>query len=331
MKIDIFTHIITEKYDQALSKVGSLNPRVRERHSIFPPVLFDLSLRFAGMDRFADVVQVLSMAEPSIEQATDSRKAVDLARIANDELAELVARYPERFAAAVASLPMNNIDAALKEVDRAVNDLKLRGVQIFSSIDDKPLDSPEFLPLYEKMSQYNLPIWIHPARSIDHADYRTEAVSNYNIYFVYVWPHETTVAMVRLSCSGILEKYPNLKFITHHCGGTVPFLASRIADLGSKGRMNGTGKYGQLTREPVDYLKMFYGDTATYGQVSALMCGYDFFGADHILFGTDMPFSVGEPGVSGVRQVISGIDNMAISALAKKKIYGDNARRLLHL
>ena len=90
-------------------------------------------------------------------------------------------------------------------------------------------------------------------------------------------------------------------------------------------------KYEQLTKEPVEYLKMFYADAAIYGEVPALMCGYNFFGAEHILFGTDMPFSVSEPSISGVRKTISGIDQMEISDLEKRKIYQDNARRLLRL
>lgn len=331
MKIDIFCHILPEKYDQALSKVGSSNPRIQGRSSGFPPALLKLEPRFEIMDKFEGLVQVPTLAEPPLEQVTDAEKAIDLARIVNDNLAELVTKYPDRFASAVAALPMNNIDAALKEVDRAINDLKLRGVLVYSSVNDKPLDSPEFLPLYEKMSQYDLPIWIHPTRGQDQPDYRTEEQSYYAVNGLFGWPYETTVAMARLSFSGIMEKYPNLKIITHHCGGIAPYLAGRIADLGAIIKMFGEAKYAPLTKSPVEYLKMFYGDTATYARPPALMCGYDFFGAEHMLFGTDMPFALVEPSASGVRLAISGIDQMDISDAEKKMIYEDNARRLLHL
>lgn len=329
MKIDIFSHISPAKYDRAISKASSLYPRVKERYGRFPS-LFDLDRRFEIMDKFEDLVEVLTLVEPPIEQVMDSEKAVDLAKIANDDMAELVTKYPDRFVAAVAVLPMNNMDEALKEVDRAINDLKFRGVQIYTPVNDKPLDSPEFLPFYEKMSQYDLPIWIHPTRGADHADYKTEDKSIYRLHGLCGWPHETTVAMVRLSCSGILEKYPNLKIITHHCGGTIPYLAGRIAEVGTAGSME-TAKYKQLTKEPIEYLKMFYGDTAIYGEVSALMCGYHFFGAEHMLFGTDAPFAGSEPGISGIRLAIKGIERMEISDTEKKKIYEDNARRLLRL
>ena len=144
MKIDIFCHILPEKYDQALSKVGSTNPRIQSRATGYPPALLKLEARFEIMDKFEGLLQVPNLAEPPLEQVTDAEKAVDLAKIVNDNLAELVTKYPNRFASAVAALPMNNIDAALKEVDRAINDLKLRGVLVYSSVNDKPLDSPEF-------------------------------------------------------------------------------------------------------------------------------------------------------------------------------------------
>ena len=156
-------------------------------------------------------------------------------------MAELVLKYPDRFLAGVACLPMNDMDAALTETDRAITDLGLKGVLIYTPINDKPLDAPEFIPLYEKMCQYNLPILIHPMRNPDYPDYRTENASKYRVYNTFGWPYETTVAMTRIVFSGILEKYPNLKFVTHHCGGMVPYLAERIKqfyDLGDAQRGN---------------------------------------------------------------------------------------------
>lgn len=325
MKIDIFSHIFPQKYKDSIVKVATSNTpalgRIKdERHAI----LSDLDARFKMMDEFEGYTNVLTLAEPPIEQIAESEKAVELARIANDQMAELVTKYPDRFVAAVAALPMNDVDSALKEVDRAINDLKLKGVQVYTSINDKPLDSPEFLPLYEKMSQYDLPIWIHPIGGTG------EEINH--IVSCCSWPHETSVAMARLVCSGILEKYPNLKFITHHCGGTIPYLAGRIAELGAKDLLQGVAKFQPLTREPIEYLKMFYGDTAIYGQVPALMCGYHFFGAEHMLFGTDMPLgSHTEPGIFGVRAAVVGIDQMEISIEEREKIYAGNARRLLCL
>jgi predicted TIM-barrel fold metal-dependent hydrolase len=116
------------------------------------------------------------------------KNATELAMALNDEMAELVTRYPDRFPAGVACLPMNDTDAALKETDRAINQLRLRGVLIYTPVNDKPLDAPEFMPLYEKMSRYNLPILIHPMRNPDYPDYRTETESKYRLYNTFGWP-----------------------------------------------------------------------------------------------------------------------------------------------
>jgi predicted TIM-barrel fold metal-dependent hydrolase len=332
LKIDIFSHISTLEYKNAISKINLLEPKVQERAILFGTTLSNLDARFEWMDKFENYVNVLTFAEPPIELIPDLKKAEELAKIANNSMAELVVKYPDKFIAAVASLPMNNMDATLKEVDRAIKELKMRGVQIYSNVNGKPLDSPEFLPLYEKMAQYDLPIWIHPARGQDHADYKTETRTFYGAVGLYGWPHETSVAMARLACSGVLEKYPNLKFITHHCGGTVPYLAGRVSELGSRSRITDEAKVKKLTKEPIDYLKMFYGDTAIYGEVPALMCGYYFFGPEHMLFGTDMPLgSISKPGIAGLEAAIKGIDQMPISDSDRKKIYEGNAKRLLHL
>jgi predicted TIM-barrel fold metal-dependent hydrolase len=122
--------------------------------------LTDRDARLRILDEFEDMVQVLSVTVPPLEEIVNPEEAAELARIANDEMAELVNKYPNRFVGAVAGLPMNDVDAALRETDRAIKDLKFKGVQIASSINGKPLDRPEFLGLYEKMAQYDLPIWI---------------------------------------------------------------------------------------------------------------------------------------------------------------------------
>ena len=319
MKIDIFTHISPPRYNETLSKIGVQNPRVNERSRTTHSPLSDVRSRFEFMDKFEDIVQVLTLAEPPIEQVTDSKKAVDLAKIANDELAELVSKHPDRFIAAAAALPMNNMDAALQEVDRAINDLKLRGVQIYTSVNEKPLDSPKFLPLYERMSQYDLPIWIHPVKKLGESDYLGEQGSKYGLAAVIGWPHATSMAMMRLACSGVLEKFPNLKFITHHAGGTVPYLAKRIefAPL----------TYENLPKPITHYLRSFYYDTAVQGNTPNLMCAYAFCGADHMLFGTDSPMV----GLSLLEDTIRSVHAMNIPEADKNKIFKENARQLLKL
>lgn len=330
MRIDIFTHILPAKYKESLYKVAPSGLDIINNISS-TPTLFDLDHRFRIMDKFDGLMQVLTISSPPIEQVADSNTAVDLAKLANDGLAELISKYPDRFAAGVACLPMNNMDAALRELDRAINELKLCGIELHTPINDKPLDFPEFLPIYAEMSKYDLPIWIHPRRGQKYADYKTEEESKYRVFSVFGWPYETTVAMTRLVFSGMLEKYPSLKFITHHCGGMIPYLRERV--VGSYERIFkdlGDNISCGLTKPHIEYFKMFYNDTAINGNTSALMCAYDFCGADHLLFGTDMPFDT-EYGERNPRQIIKAIEQMAISDLEKKKIFEDNARKLLRL
>ena len=318
------------QYKERLFKIAPSNLDIIKNVGSTPS-LFDLNQRFRIMDKFEGLMQVLTLSAPSLEEIADQREAKELAMVANDGIADLITKFPKRFPAGVATLPMNDIEAALKELDRAIKDLKLKGIQIYTPINDKPLDSPQFLPIYEKMSEYDLPIWIHPRRAQTYTDYKTESESKYRIFSVFGWPYETTVAMARIVFGGILERYPNLKIITHHCGGMVPYFKERI--IGSYERIFDHLKDDlrkDLRRHHIEYFKMFYNDTAINGNTSALMCAYDFFGADHLLFGTDMPFDT-EYGERNTRQIINAIEQMTISDIEKEMIFRTNAERILNL
>lgn len=324
-KIDMFPHILPKKYNDELLKKSRPNYNLEANR--LRPALTDLNLRFKTLDKFEGLKQVLTLGSPPIEFAVSPRDAIDLARLANDEMAELVNKFPDKFIAAVASLPMSDIDASLRELDRAIKDLRFKGIQIFSSINGKPLDSPEFLPLYEKMVQYDLPIWIHPARDREIPDYPGEKVAKYGLFVAFGWPYETSMAMGRLVYSGVMEKFPTLKFIAHHCGAMIPFFSVRIPVLEAAG----PGEIMKLTKPPVQYFKRFYGDTVLGGNTPALMCGYGFFGADHMVFGTDYPYPGPFPGDLNVESIIKAIDRMNITEEEKAKIFSKNPRRLLKL
>lgn len=330
MKIDIYPHILPKKYMNQVYKKAGQNFYLRDVDDA-TPTLWDLEARFRIMDAYPGLTQVLTIASPPLEDVFSPEDAVDLAKMANDEMAELVAKYPDRFVGAAACLPMNDMDATLKEVDRAIQDLHLNGVQIYSPINEKPLDHPDFLPLYEKMAGYDLPIWIHPKRGIDFADYKTESRSKYWIFSMFGWPYETTAAMTRLVFSGVLERWPNLKFITHHCGGMVPYFADRIAGGQEYAAKCLNAKFSRtLSKPPIEYFRMFYADTAVYGATPSLMCGYAFFGADRMLFATDMPYDA-EGGDRYTRDTIKAIEQMQISQAEREHIFEGNARRILKL
>jgi predicted TIM-barrel fold metal-dependent hydrolase len=330
MKIDIFTHVMLPKYKQRLYKYAEkfeTERKVQDRR----PILTDSEARLRKLDDFDDVVQVLSTTMPPVEQIAGPDEAAELARICNDEMAELVGKNPRKYIAAIANIPMNNMDAALKETERAVKELGFKGVQIYGTVNGKPLSSDEFLPLFELMSALDLPIWIHPIRRSHDADYSTEKVSYHQIFSIFGWPYDTTAAMARLVFAGVLEKYPAIKFITHHSGGMVPFFADRIVVHYNNGLQRlGARNFPGLTKPPIEYFRMFYADTALNGNPSALRCAFEFFGEDRLLFGTDMPYDV-ENGTVSIRQTLDAVEKMGIPEPAKRKIYEGNARRLLHL
>ena len=332
MKIDIFPHFLPVKYKDALFKKANRRFYAANLDKVIlnTPALYDLDMRLRLIEKHEGLRQVLTLAAPPVELAADPKDAADLSKIANDELAELVAKYPDKFIAAVACLPMNDIDAALEETDRAIRDLKFKGVQIFTPVDGKPLDLPEFIPLYEKMVKYNLPIWIHPTRSPAIPDYRDEDSSKYGIYQQFGWLFETSAAMSRLIFSGILEKYPTIKFITHHCGAMIPYFEHRII-TGQNYMMDRLKlKYRDgLSKHPIDYYRMFYVDTANSVNTSGLMCAYKFYGADHILFGSDAPFD-SEDGGRLTRELIQFIQAADITGEDKELIFAGNAKRLLY-
>jgi aminocarboxymuconate-semialdehyde decarboxylase len=334
VKIDIFPHIIPKPYFDRMLAVAPPQMHMGKRMRSIP-VLVDLELRLRIMDRYEGYRQVLTLASPPIEVVGGPSVTPDLAHLANDSMAEIVGRHPDRFPGFVASLPMNNPEAAVAEIDRAIDQLHATGVQIFSNVDGHPLDGPEYAPIFARMAAKRLPIWLHPARSAGVADYVGEKRSKYDLWWAFGWPYETTIAMGRLVFNGLFDRHPDLVVITHHLGAMLPYFEMRAAggldQLGTRtDDPEDAAALGRLRRRPFDYFKMFYGDTAVFGSWAALECGLAFFGADRVLFGTDMPFDP-EQGPGFIRDTIGAMERARIDAGDKLKIYEGNARRLLRL
>ncbi len=334
MKIDIFPHIFPKGFYERMVSVSGRSAYMQKRIREIP-VLADLDQRFRIMDRYQDYRQVLTLSSPPIEALGGPKETPELARLANDGMAELVTKHPDRFPGFVASLPMNNPEAALEEIDRAIMALGATGVQIFSNVNGRPLDEPDFAPIFEKMAQANLPIWIHPTRPPEFADYKSEKKSKHEIWWVFGWPYESSVAMTRILFAGYFDRWPNLRIIIHHMGGMVPHFAGRIGggldQLGSRTDDEDLKVHlRRLKMRPYDYYKMFYGDTALFGAKHAMECGLAFFGADRVLFGTDMPFDP-EKGTGFIRETIRCLEEMDLSDEDRKKIYEGNARKFLRL
>ncbi len=334
MKLDIFNHIMPKTYfdkvNSFAASLGDLDKRMKGN-----PLLIDLDSRLKWMDQIEDYTQVLSLAAPPIELLAGPDLAPELARVANDSMAEIVARHPDRFPGFIASLPLNNPDASEKEVDRAIHDLKAVGIQVFTNIQGKPLDLPEFLPIFEKMAGYDLPIWIHPARGANFPDYKTEDKSKYEIWWAVGWPYETSVAMIRIVFARFFDRWPELKIITHHMGAMIPFNEGRLGPgydvLGSRSPGENYGELlKQLKKRPLDYFRMFYADTATFGARLTVKCGLEFFGADKVLFATDFPL-VPKSGYGSVQDAIGLVEELPVSAEDRSKIFETNARKLMKI
>jgi uncharacterized protein len=333
-KLDVFNHIYPKPYFDLMMAVAPTFKDIGKRMRNIP-MLVDLDERFRVMDRFEEYQQVLSIATPPIEVFSRGQDSVDLARAANDGMAALVGKYPDRFPGFVASLPLGDADAALRETERAVGDLGARGIQVFSNINGKPLDRPEYLALFDRMAGFGLPVWLHPFRGADVTDYATEAKSLFEIWWTFGWPYETSVAMARLVFSGIFDRHPALKIITHHLGAMAPYFEGRVGpgwdQLGSR---TSDEDYGavlkRLKKRPIDYFRMFYADTAVFGAYDATVCGVNFFGPDHVLFASDAPFDP-ERGPMYIRETIAILDRLPMPEADREKIYWRNAVDLLKL
>jgi aminocarboxymuconate-semialdehyde decarboxylase len=328
--LDVFTHFMPERYLQKFQAHAPDQGMFRRSMQVRP--LCDLDARFRLMDAFGDYRQVISLGSPPIETFVGPERAPELARIGNDGMAELADRHPDRFAGFLAALPMTDPDAAIAEIRRAKNQLRASGVQIYSNIAGRPLDHQEFAGIFETLHQEGLPIFIHPARSERFADYRAEETSKFEIWWTFGWPYETSTAMARLVFSGAFDRWPNLKVVTHHMGGIVPYLAGRVGhgwdQLGKRtSDEDYVGLLKSMKKRPVDYFKMFYADTAQFGSPASTRCGLDFFGADHVLFASDCPFEP-QPGVY-VRETLDVVEGLGLSKADHAKITEGNARRLM--
>ena len=137
LKIDVFPHILPRPfYDRLLQVAPSSGLMVKRVQNI--PVMIDIDKRFEIMDRHEGYAQVLTLAAPPLENVAGPDRSPELAKLANDEMAKLVDRYPERFPGFVASLPMNNPDASMREIERAINELGATGVQVFTNVNGQP-------------------------------------------------------------------------------------------------------------------------------------------------------------------------------------------------
>ncbi|HEX4998398.1 MAG TPA: amidohydrolase family protein, partial [Terriglobia bacterium] len=156
----------------------------------------------------------------------------------------------------------------------------------------------------------------------------------FEIWWTFGWPYETSVAMSRLVFAGIFDRFPNLKIITHHLGGMIPYFTGRVGygwdQMGTRTSDTDYKSFlKSMKKRPIEYFKHFYADTALFGGQAGTRCGLEFFGADHVLYASDMPFEP-SPGLYA-RETIKAIDGLELSADDRDRIYRRNAERLLKI
>ncbi|MGA9010291.1 MAG: amidohydrolase family protein [Xanthobacteraceae bacterium] len=326
--IDSFCHFFPQQIFKLLSdtKGGTtdIGKRIQGVHTIH-----DLDARFRMMDQFQDYAQILSLGLPPLEGMAGPARTPEFARAANDGLAELCAKYPDRFAGYVGALPMDVPDAAAKEAERILVNGNANGLQLHTNVNGACLDEPRFWPIYEIAQKSNKPILLHPARKPDFPDFAAEKTSKYEIWTIFGWPYETSATMARLIFSGVMTRYPKLKILTHHLGAMIPFFDARMdtgwATLGSRTSGEDYSRVLPSLGKPLlDCFRAFYGDTALCGSRAGTACGIEFFGVDHVLYASDAPFGP-EGGAGYIRAAIDVMASLDLPNSDKEKICFRNA------
>lgn len=332
LKIDAFNHILPKPFFDRFQEVTENKGSVKRWLTI--PFLHDIDTRFRMLEEFGDEYrQVLSLSSPPLEAINpDQQITLDMCTLANDSMADLVDRHPERFPGFLASLAMNYPDEAVRELERAVGELGALGVQIFSNVNGRPLDDARYFGVFEAADRLGVPVFLHPARGAGRPDYEGESKSLYEIWWTFGWPYETSAAMQRLVFSRIFDRLPNIKIVAHHLGAMIPYFEGRVGpgldQFGSRtADEDYEGLLKSLDKRPIDYFRMFWADTAVFGSQAATECGFKFFNLDQIVFASDAPFDP-EGGPMYIRDTIKILDSLELSASDRHKIYQGNAEKL---
>ncbi|MEF2976034.1 amidohydrolase family protein [Subtercola sp. YIM 133946] len=340
MKIDAFCHLLPQAYADRLFAIDD-SPEARniQKRVSGVPALVDMDVRFRFMDEFGDNYrQIINTAAPPLEDLGPASRTSELARVANDGMAELVADHPDRFAGFCAAVSLDDVDSAIEETERAFDELGAVGVQIYTHFQGGPMSDERFFPFYEAVAKRgDKMIQVHPCRDSSWSDYKTEERSKFEIWWTLGWEYDLSAFMSRLVFAGIFDRLPDIKFLIHHGGAMIPHFAGRVGpgwdQLGARTPDDQiedvTG--WPLTKRPLEYFKNFYVDTAYFGAGDSMRTAIKFFGVDHTLFGSDTPFDP-EKGPGYTRSTIANLDELDIIDDADRQaIFHDNVANLLGL
>jgi aminocarboxymuconate-semialdehyde decarboxylase len=266
-------------------------------------------LEKAGVDK-----QILSFTTPGTHVESPER-AVELSRLVNDSLAKIMTERGGRFSA-MATLPLNDPEASVIELERAIDELGFKGVMLHSNVNGISLSDRRFWPLYEKADQLKAVFYIHPSFPVG-----VEAMTEYWLMPLVGFPFDTTLAAAKLVFSGVVEKYPGIRWVLGHLGGAIPYLAERL----DRGYFAFEECRANISRPPSGYLKQLYYDSVNFDP-HALEFAINFAGESQFLAGSDYPHKIGS-----LEMMKSSIQELDFPEDTKAKICGENAARLLEL
>lgn len=323
--IDFHNHVYPPEYIEAITAGPSAykvtfdadhNPVLHSPgdYNILVPGHRLMGVRKAVLEQAGVDQQIISFTAPGTLVETPKR-SVELSKMVNDIFAKIQDEHGDRFPA-LATLPLNDSKASVVELERAIFELGLKGVTLFSNANGVALSDRRFWPLYEKANEMNIVFFIHPTYPVG-----VEAMQEYMLMPLVGFLADTTLATASLVFSGVVETFPNIKWVLAHLGGAIPYLAERF----DRGYEAFEPCRANITKPPSEYLKKFYYDTVNF-DVRALQLAIDFAGTGHLLAGSDYPHQIGS-----LEKMLASIEQLNITPEGKAGILGGNAARLLGL
>jgi len=328
--IDVHAHYLNEKIEDVKKEYSDIVPHVvrdsagHEFQSVkgrsLTPIseqyghIYNIERRIRDMDDSGVDVQVISVP-PAYMSGFDHESSRIISMAQNDGIAETVKAYPDRFVG-LATVPLQDPQAAADELNRAMKQLGMKGVEIGTSVDGKNLDSPELWPFYSKAEELNAFIFVHPI-NVQGA----ERMPKYHLGNLIGNPSATSLAVASLIFGGVLEKFPRLKFCFAHAGGFAPYQRGRF----EHGYQVRPECKENISKPPSEYFKLLYFDTIThYGP--ALTYLIKSVGSDHVLLGSDYPYDMAD------FRPVSSVESLGtVSSVEKRRVLGENAARLLDI
>ena len=323
--VDVHNHYYPPAYIDALKSGDSSVTVIMDAHgnpeihypgdyNVAVPGHRDIAYRQSVLEREGVDTQIVTLTTPGTHVETPER-AARLASMVNDAFAAVIAERAPRFSA-LATLPLNDPVASLKEFRRATDELHLPGAMLFSNVNGVALADERYWPLYEAANDIGAVLHIHPTNPIN-----VDAMREYWLMPLVGFLFDTTVAASHLVFSGVAERYPNIKWVLGHLGGAIPYLAERL----DRGFHAFKECRAHIARPPSEYLKTWYYDTVNFDKAS-LMLGIEFAGASHILAGSDYPHAIGS-----IPAMKAALMSLPVSDADRAAILGGNAARIYKL